>query len=198
MLETARTPDQGKSNLSPVGRRYFDLIEFDDNEELMLEIRKDPIGLLMLVLIGTIIAMSVIIALFTLASSSFLTDLNLDVSRRFVAMFGFIIAVLVLILTAVYAHLYLSNVVFVTNEKIAQVLYVTLFNRKISQLNIGDVQDVTVNQKGILARLFNYGTLVIETAGEQNNYVFTFVPKPYQSSKIIITAHEASIHHYGN
>lgn len=92
---------------------------------------------------------------------------------------SFIALVLTLIGTLIGVFLYRSNVIYVTSEKIAQVLYTSLFNRKISQLSIGDVQDVTVTQKGILAHIFNYGVLVIETAGEQQNYTFTFVPDPY-------------------
>ncbi|MCA9344118.1 PH domain-containing protein, partial [Candidatus Saccharibacteria bacterium] len=72
------------------------------------------------------------------------------------------------------------------------------FNRKISQLSIGDVQDVTVTQKGVLAHLFNYGTLVIETAGEQQNYLFTYIPDPYKHSKLIVGAHEKNLVQYGN
>ena len=86
----------------------------------------------------------------------------------------------------------------VTSDKIAQVLYRTIFDRKISQLSIGDVQDVTVTQRGVLARMFNYGTIVIETAGEQQNYTFTFVPDPYMCGKAIVGAHEENLKQYGN
>lgn len=98
----------------------------------------------------------------------------------------------------IQAILYSNNVIFVTSEKIAQILYINLFNKKISQLSIGDVQDVTVTQKGILAHIFNYGTLVIETAGEQQNYNFTYIPEPYKNSKLIVGAHERNLVQFGN
>ena len=103
-----------------------------------------------------------------------------------------------LVVTTISAILYVNNVILVTTEKIAQILYFSLFNRKISQLSIGDVQDVSVSQNGIFPHLFNYGTLVIETAGEQQNYTFTFVPKPYQSSQAVVGAHEENLKLYGN
>ena len=96
------------------------------------------------------------------------------------------------------AILFTNNVIYVTSEKLAQVLYITLFNRKISQLSIGDVQDVTVTQKGILAHMFNFGTLVIETAGEQQNYTFTYIPDPYKHSKLIVGSHERNLVEFGN
>lgn len=198
MKVTEHTPDQGKHRLSHVGKRFFKLIEFDDKEELLLEVRKHPFGLFVIVLTSALIAATVIVATFILASSSFLSDINLDGGRKYIALTGFILAVLVFLVTAIFAELYRSDVVYITNEKIAQVLYITLFNRKISQLNIGDVQDVTVTQKGVFARLFNFGTLVIETAGEQQNYTFTYVPHPSQAGRVIIESHEANAKLYGN
>ncbi len=198
MQSTIHTPDQGKSKLSHVGAQFFKLIEFDDKEELLLEVRKHSFGLILLIVTGILIAFAVFLVVIVLASVGFLSDVGLDSARPFIALLGFILAVLAVVVTGINAQLYRSNVVYVTNEKIAQVLYVTLFHRKISQLNIGDVQDVTVTQQGFLAHAFNYGTLVIETAGEQQNYTFTFVPEPHEAAKVIITAHEANLKQYGN
>ena len=86
----------------------------------------------------------------------------------------------------------------VTSEKLAQLLNPSLFNRKISQLSIGDVQDVSVHQNGIFPHIFDYGTVVIETAGEQQNYTFTFAPEPYKCAQAMVNAHEENLKLYGN
>lgn len=191
--------NQGRSHLTHVGQKYFELIEFDSEEVLLAEIRKHPFGLFVIVATGSLIALALFIALTALASSSFLTDLGLGSSIRPVIVFsGFLLSLFIIMITLINAHLYRNNVVFVTNEKLAQVLFITLFNRKISQLSIGDVQDVTVSQNGFLPNLIGYGTLVVETAGEQQNYTFSFVPKPYENSKVIINAHESNLKQYGN
>lgn len=193
------TPDRGMSNLSHVGKKYFHLIEFDDDEELLAEIRKHPFGLFIILASGLFIALTVFAATVAFASSSFLESVGFGGTSNSVVVFvGFIFAVIVAVGTLIFAELYRNNVVYVTNEKIAQILYITLFNRKISQLNIGDVQDVTVSQRGIFQHLFNFGTLVVETAGEQQNYTFTYTPKPYETSKTIIMAHENNVKLYGN
>lgn len=132
MIPAQHTPDQGKSRLSQMGKRFFKLIEFDENEELLLEIRKHPFGFWVLVIGGIIIAALVILATFALASSGFMRELGLDELRPFIALLGFILAVIVLIATAIFAQLYRSDVVYVTNEKVAQVLYKTIFHRKVS------------------------------------------------------------------
>lgn len=193
-----RTADQGRSHLSATGKRFFSLIEFDDSEQLLIEIRKHIFGLFIILVSGALIALAVLLSSVAIASGGLLAELDIQEAQKYIALLGFVLSILVIGVTLIYAQLYRSNVVYVTNEKIAQVLYITLFNRKISQLNIGDLQDVTVSQKGIFAHLFSYGTLVIETAGEQQNYTFSFVPNPYMVSKIIIVAHEGNLKQYGN
>lgn len=192
--------EEAAKKLSKEGRRYFEFIEFDEAEQLITEIRKDPVGLFIVLLVGSFVT----IALLTIS----VIVSSIDFGGIFGGSTGLIKALTVVvsifatfgsaIMTLIAAFLYVSNVIFVTSEKIAQVLYLSLFNRKISQLSIGDVQDVTVTQKGILAHIFKYGTLVIETAGEQSNYTFTYVPEPYQVSKLIVGAHEENLKLHGN
>lgn len=191
-------PDQGRHHLSHVGKKYFELIEFDDEEMLLAEIRKHPFGLFVILLTGILIAMLVFVGVAAVASAGVLNTLGYGDLNSVLVFAGFLLALFVIAVTLINAHLYRNNVVFVTNEKLAQVLFITLFNRKISQLSIGDVQDVTVQQNGFLPNLFGYGTLVVETAGEQQNYTFTFVPNPYKTSKVIINAHELNLKKYGN
>lgn len=189
-------------NLSARAKRFFDMIEFDQNEELVWEIRKHPFGLFIIYFTGAAIS-AVIFSVLVLGAMVFDRNflglgIELGAIRPIMIGLGFLLTVFSLIGTAIGAYLYQANVVLITSEKIAQMLYRTIFDRKISQLSIGDVQDVTVQQKGIFARLFNYGTLVVETAGEQNNYIFTYTPKPYETGKAIVGAHEENLKAYGN
>jgi hypothetical protein len=200
-LQQPSTMDQGMEYLSAIGQRYFRLIEFDAKERLELEIRKHPIGLFLVFATGVFVILAIMIVTGALSFLARDGNLRATVSGDYapaIVLVGFILSLLAGGIMAIGAFLYRSNVVFVTNQKIAQVLYITIFNRKISQLNIGDIQDVTVTQKGFLAHVFNYGTLVIETAGEQQNYTFTFVPDPYIAAKTIIGLHEKNIAQFGN
>lgn len=191
-------PERGQQHLSGVGKKYFKFIEFDDEEILLAEIRKHPFGLFIILLTGITIAFILFAAVTVIASSGFLDTLGISGIDSIVVFAGFMLSLFVVGVTFINAHLYRNNVVFVTNEKLAQVLFISLFNRKISQLSIGDVQDVTVQQNGFIPNAVGYGTLVVETAGEQQNYTFSFVPKPYETSKIVINAHESNLKQYGN
>lgn len=203
MTHTAEHRSAATAKLSSVGKRYFHLIEFDEDEELVLEIRKHPFGLLLIVIGGLVIAF--VVALIPMLLAFVLDDIGAVQSGQSLAMIqqlliiaGLILGFGALVVTGINTILYRNNVIFVTSEKIAQVLYLSLFNRKISQLSIGDIQDVTVAQNGVFPNLIGYGSLVVETAGEQQNYTFTYVPKPYDSARSIVGSHELNLRKYGN
>lgn len=190
--------------LSPAGHRALDMIEFDKDEKLLREIRKHPIGLVFIYITGafvTFLLTGIAILTAALLSSGDLPEssgFSNGAAGALVIALCIFLAALSVIATAIAAYLFRSNVILVTSDKLAQLLNPSLFNRKISQLNINDVQDVTVTQRGILPHAFNYGTLVVETAGEQQNYTFSLVPDPYATSKTIIGAHEKNVARFGN
>ena len=182
------------SQLSPSARQVFKLIEFDADEELLFEVRKHWFGLFLIYLLGTTVTAGALAAALAVAVAGG----EFDSLRMPVILISFLLAVLSTIFTAIGAYLYKSNVILVTSDKLAQLLAYGIFHRKISQLSIGDVQDVTVRQHGIFAHMFNYGTVVIETAGEQSNLNFTFAPDPYECAKAIVNSHEENLKLHGN
>lgn len=191
-------------DLSPIGKKFFARVEFDSDEVLIREVRKDPFGLF-LIYFGGVIATLVVFVLLVLGPigydmSSFSSAIGVSESsmRAIVVLLGFFMTIFSVVITAVAAFLYINNVILITSEKVCQQLYLSLFNKKISQLSIADVQDVTVRQQGVFAHVFNYGTLTIETAGEQSNYTFTYVPEPYNVSKDLVGSHEADVAKHGN
>lgn len=190
-----------ESQLSPSARSAFKLIEFDPDEKLVYEIRKHWFGLFLIYFVGTFITfmmLGVALAAAVFLDSTSATGIDLGALSPAIIAVVLILAVLSLIMTAIAAYLYKSNVVLITSDKIAQLLYLTIFDRKLSQLSIGDVQDVTVRKKGIFPHLFNYGTIIVETSGEQENYYFSFTPDPHSASEAIVSAHEENLKQYGN
>lgn len=192
---------EAENRLSSEGRSVFKMIEFDDREDLVTEIRKHWFGLFLLWVVG-------LSATFVLAGVPALLATQTDLfsvsgassgglGLGFAAI-GLFLGLLSFGITLLLGIMFTKNVIFVTTDKVAQVKYSGLIHRKISQLGIGDVQDVTVHQNTIPSRIFNYGTLVIETAGEQNNYTFQYVPNPYKESKAIIWAREENVKLHGN
>lgn len=190
------------TQLSSATKRAFKLVEFDKDEQLLLEVRKHWFGLFGIYTIGAFILISLSVAALWMAAIDVEQDFGIGTNISTLQLFTIFVCMLTATLTiggtAIGAYLYTTNVIFVTSDKITQVLYTSLFNRKISQLGVGDVQDVTVVQKGIFAHFFKYGTIIVETSGEQQNYHFSFVPNPYEVAKVIIRSREVNLQRFGN
>jgi uncharacterized membrane protein YdbT with pleckstrin-like domain len=73
---------------------------------------------------------------------------------------------------------------------LVQIIQKSLFIRKISRLSFSNVEDVTAEQRGILASIFNYGTLLIQTAGTEDNFEFKYCPTPNKYADEIIEARQ--------
>jgi hypothetical protein len=65
-----------------------------------------------------------------------------------------------------------------------------LFNKQSSQLSLGNLEDVTVEQNGILTHMFNYGVIKAETAGERSKFTFRYCPNPNLYAQQILNARE--------
>ncbi|MFZ2025530.1 MAG: PH domain-containing protein [Microgenomates group bacterium] len=77
------------------------------------------------------------------------------------------------------------NIFIVTNERIVDIDFVNLLHKDISETQLERVQDISYKTSGILATMFNFGDVTIQTAGEMPNFMFERVPKPSEVVDII-------------
>jgi uncharacterized membrane protein YdbT with pleckstrin-like domain len=73
---------------------------------------------------------------------------------------------------------YYLDLSIVTDQRVVDIDQFGLFRRKISELQLDAVQDVSSSRKGIFQTMFNYGDLEIQTAAERENFEFSSVPRP--------------------
>ncbi|OQB05918.1 MAG: hypothetical protein BWY19_00697 [bacterium ADurb.Bin212] len=88
---------------------------------------------------------------------------------------------------------YYLDVYIVTNERIVNVEQNGFFRRKISELHLHQIQDVSAKVDGMFSTMLHYGNVYIQTAGERENFIFQSIPNPYRVSKLIVDLHEAQI-----
>lgn len=87
---------------------------------------------------------------------------------------------------------YYLDMLILSNERVIQIEQVGLFKRTVSQLSLDKVQDVTVETKGMSSSLFGFGSITIESAGEQENFVIHNVPHVERvQSQILMYAKQA-------
>ncbi len=96
----------------------------------------------------------------------------------------------ILLLTWLYAFLIWIDVWFdtwiITEDRIINIEQSGLFSREVSELKLARVQDVSVEVHGFFQTFLNYGDVHIQSAGEEEHFLFRAVPDPYGIKNIIM------------
>ncbi len=66
----------------------------------------------------------------------------------------------------------------VTNIRIINSTQCGFFDRRISELSLDNIQDVSVNMEGMVPTMMNYGQVEIQTAATERRFNFINVPNP--------------------
>ena len=101
--------------------------------------------------------------------------------------------ILITIFTLIFHNYYLS-IQIVTSERLIDIDQRGLFNREMNTLPIENIEDVTFKQNGFFGTVFNYGNVIVQTAGEESvtkeaktsGFVFNNVPQPSAISAKLI------------
>lgn len=86
---------------------------------------------------------------------------------------------------------YYLDVFIVTNDRLVDVEQNGLFARTVAEVDLYQIQDVTSDVKGIFATMFNYGGLVIQTAGALPKFTIHNIKDPHHMREILLNLAEA-------
>jgi membrane protein YdbS with pleckstrin-like domain len=161
----------------------------EPGECILTVVHRSLIGLVGIYVVAIIAVGAIFALLIALSPDTFSADSD-SISPQLSAIMVVAAILLVLILfTATYV--YRQSRLLVTDKSLVQILQKTLFIRKVSRLSMSNVEDVNEEQRGILASIFNYGTLTVQTAGTEDNFVFSLCPSPARLADRIIEARQA-------
>jgi len=85
---------------------------------------------------------------------------------------------------------YYLDVWIITDQKMVDVDQVSLFNREISTLQLDKIQDVTVEVHGFIPTLFHFGSLHVQTAGDQREFIIKDIAQPQKVKDVISSSIE--------
>lgn len=168
-------------------KKYFESQQED--EEIILLIRRHYIALLPIIAISALVYIIGLLALFILPVAV----------PALVSGFAYHIYVLLVSVLFLFNTIFLFNnwvlqylhVAVLTSEHFVEINQTGLFSRKISEMALEKVQDVSASQKGLVHTMFNLGVVEVQTAGEAPNFVIQFVPDPNGVSQKIMETEEA-------
>lgn len=96
--------------------------------------------------------------------------------------------------------MYLLDYWIVTDERIVDSLQAGFFNRKIAELSLSTVQDVSITLKGFIPTTLNFGSVIIQTAARENHFFFDQVSNPQHVKDTIMDLidkiEDRKEHHY--
>ena len=85
---------------------------------------------------------------------------------------------------------YYSNLLIVTGKTLIDVNQKTLFIRQISHLHLRQIEDIYSEIKGFLPTIFNYGAVIIQTAGANEYATIVNLPDPQKIAAQILELHK--------
>jgi uncharacterized membrane protein YdbT with pleckstrin-like domain len=81
---------------------------------------------------------------------------------------------------------YYFDIWIITSERIINIEQKGMFTRKVSELRYSKIQDITTEVNGFLPTVMNFGDVKVQTAGEEEEFLFRTVSDPYGVKSIIM------------
>lgn len=160
-----------------------------DGEQVLIFVRRHWmafIGWIFLALIMSSIPLIVTLALAVANGIGFFTGSRLIYT-------AITVCTALLVTNAVFLTAWIEHyldVAIITPERLIHITQIGLFNRHVAELSLLRVQDVSARTNGYIETIFQYGQVVVESAGDAPNFVITFVPKPNIIANTILTLHD--------
>lgn len=157
----------------------------EPGEQLVFRTKKHPFGVLVMYL-QAVLALALVGGLLYLVVPGMVDETQQAAVKGWLmlALAGFAMVMFLIMLLVTY--IYSDNELILTDRNVTQIIRNGLFARQVSQLSLNNIEDVTADKQGIWAMLFNFGQIRIETAGEQNNFHFTYCPNPNHYGQLLL------------
>jgi uncharacterized membrane protein YdbT with pleckstrin-like domain len=122
---------------------------------------------------------------------------DVPISVDFVGLIMVVILILAVSILMLGIFVYRQNYLVLTNMHLIQVEQIGIFNRRVSQLSLARLQDVSGKRVGIMATLFDFGNMEVQSAGEHEKFIFRNAPSPNELADDCLQAHENFLKEFG-
>ena len=157
----------------------------EPGEQLIFRTKKHPFGIVVMYLQAIVALVLVGGLLYFIVPGLVDSEQQADIQSWVIlgmASFGMVMFLILLVVTWIYNQ----NELILTDRNVTQVIRNGLFSRQVSQLSLNNIEDVTADKQGIWSMVFNFGQVRIETAGEQNNFHFSYCPNPNHYGQLLL------------
>jgi hypothetical protein len=153
----------------------------DDNEELLLKIRKH-----WFLVMVELLPLKAGVALPFLVLLAFPTLLTGEVARLTLMCLSAWLLLCIIGVATIWTNYYL-DVWVVTDKRIVNLEQISLFHREVTTMRMERIQDTTIEIPGFLASFFDFGNLTVHSAGEHmKSQTFEGIPHPEDVKRIVL------------
>jgi len=162
---------------------YPDKISFHNQEEdetILLFVRKSQIVNLPWILTTLILIIAPLILLIIPRN---LFPLTVPMSLVLILSIGYFLWVITYAFINFVIWYY--NAALITNKRIVDIDFHQLVYKDIAETKLALVQDVSYRQQSVIENFFDFGHVLIQTAGTIDNFEFSSLPKPDRIEEIV-------------
>jgi hypothetical protein len=158
-------------------------IPMEPGEEMVLKVHRHWLFIVtrLVGLLVMLIAPLVVISVLRMLGVALFADITTPALVTLWALWG-------LVLWALFWQFwttYYMDIWVITTKRIIDIDYLRLFDRNIAMLRFERVQDVTTHVQGIMGMLLKYGSVVVQTAGSDKEFVVTSCTRSNRSMAML-------------
>lgn len=175
--------------------RLYPNLNLSENEYVITAVRRHLIGLIIPFALGVFVIAAALTVL--LSYPTIVEALKIEGQLSELSMVTVPILLFCLVIGLgmfVYYYVYTNNKFYLTNESVIQEIQSTLFSRHEQTVSLGNIEDASFYQQGILQQLVNYGSIRLSTEGDETTYHFTYVANPKRHIATLNNAVESFKH----
>ena len=167
------------------------MIHLDKEEKLIAKFRKHPfyiaikiIGLVILAILGFAVLFPILESLFRGLAGD---------TTYLVYFFYFMYLSILWVLGFIFWTEYYLDMWILTDKRLIDVEQRGLFSREVSSLRLDKIQDVKVEVVGVIDTFLHIGTIHVQTAGSEKEFVIPSAKSPEVVKRQILDAHNTNL-----
>ncbi len=165
------------------------LAAMQEGEEILADIHRHPFGIVSMYIFAFLGLAAACGAIMLLVPKMISANSSYSATAISIGLIGLVL-LFVIIGLGITTMIYWQNRWILTSDSLTQITQKGLFSRQSSQLSLGNLEDVTAEQRGLIPNMLNFGTLRVETAGERSRFYFLYCPDPNLYARKILMARE--------
>ena len=121
----------------------------------------------------------VVVTVFSILNADHVIEISGNIITLFVVGSSVFLLFVWMIFFIIWTDYYL-DILILTNKHIIDVEQKGLFSRELSAFRLDKIQDVTAESNGVIQTVLSFGTIHIQTAGEDQDFIVRGIPKPFE------------------